>query len=151
MKVKFTDLYKLAPQKKLILSKINTLIKKSKFVGGKEVDKFEKNFAKFTGAKYCASLGNGTDALEIAVKSFNLQKNSEVIVPVNTWISTAEAVVNNGLKLVFCDVDLNNYSICIKDLKKKINKQTKLIIAVHLYGNPANMSEIKKIVKNVTM
>ena len=53
------------------------------------------------GQKYCVTLGNGTDALEIAVKSLNLKKGSEIIVPVNTWISTAEAVKNNGYKLVF--------------------------------------------------
>ena len=111
--------------------------------------KFEKkNFSNFTGAKYCVTVANGTDALEIAVKSLNLKKNSEVIVPVNIWISTAEAVVNNGLKLVFCDINLNDYTICVKDLQKKINKKTSAIIAVHLYGNPADIINIKKIIKN---
>ena len=148
MFVKFTDLFKLIYEKKKIINKIIELIKKSKFVGGEEVIKFENNFKRFVKSKYCVSLGNGTDALEIAVKSLNLKKGSEIIVPVNTWISTAEAVVNNGFKLVFCDVDLNDYSICIKDLKKKINSKTKAIIAVHLYGNPADMINIKKIIKN---
>ncbi len=147
MKVKFTNLYKIIPNKKAVFSKINNLIKNSKFVGGEEVLKFENNFSNFTGAKYCVSVGNGTDALEIAVKSLNLKKNSEVIVPVNTWISTAEAVVNNGLKLVFCDINLDDYTICLKDLKKKINKKTSAIIAVHLYGNPTDIVNIKKIIK----
>ena len=78
-KIKFTNLYKIIPQKKLILSKVISLIKNSKFVGGYEVEKFEKNFSKFTGSKYTVSLGNGTDALEIAIKSLNIRKNSEVI------------------------------------------------------------------------
>ena len=95
------------------------LIKKSNFVGGQEVKNFENNFAKFVGAKFCVSLGNGTDALEIAIMSLNLKKGSEVIIPVNTWISTAEAIQNNGYKIVFCDVNLNDYSICLNDLKKK--------------------------------
>ena len=69
------------------------MIKSSKFVGGTEVKLFEKNFSKFTGSKYTVSLGNGTDALEIAIKSLSLKKGSEVILPVNTWISTAEAIV----------------------------------------------------------
>ena len=145
MKVKFTSLFKLVAQKKAILSKINYLIKNSKFIAGPEVENFEKKFSNFTGSKFCVSVANGTDALEIAVKSLNLKKNSEIIVPVNTWISTAEAVVNNGYKLVFCDVNLDDYTISIDDLKKKINKKTKAIIAVHLYGNPANMNKIKKI------
>ena len=119
MKVKFTDLYKIIPNKNIVFSKINNLIKNSKFIGGEEVLKFENNFSNFTGAKYCTSVGNGTDALEIAIKSLNLKKNSEVIVPVNTWISTAEAVVGNGLKLVFCDINLDDYTICLKDLQKK--------------------------------
>ena len=65
---------------------------------------------------YC---GNGTDALEIAIKSLNLKKGSEVIVPNNTWISTAEAVIANGHNVKFCDVNLDDYSICLSDLKKK--------------------------------
>lgn len=148
MKVKFTNLYKLAPDKSRIINKIKTLVKASNFIGGKEVEKFEKNFAKFTKTKNCISLANGTDALEIAIKSLNLKKGSEVIVPVNTWIATAEAVVNNGHKLIFCDINLNDYSISLNDLKKKITKKTGAIIAVHLYGVPTNIIKIKKLIKN---
>ena len=92
-------------------------------------------------------MANGTDALEIAVKSLNLKEGSEVIVPVNTWISTAEAVLKNNLKIVFCDINLKDYSICLKDLKTKINKKTRLIMPVHLYGNPSNLPLIKKLKK----
>jgi len=148
MKVKFTNLYKLIPEKKKIISKIEKLIRNANFVGGKNLFEFEKNFAKYVGSKYCVGLGNGTDALEIAIKSLNLKKNSEIIVPVNTWISTAEAVVNNGFKLIFCDINLDDYSICTKDLKKKINLKTSAIMPVHLYGNPSNVPQIKKIIKN---
>ena len=148
MKVKFTNLYKLIPQKKKINKKIQLLIKKANFVGGEEVRLFEKNFAKFVGAKNCISVGNGTDALEIAIKSLNLKKGSEVIVPNNTWISTAEAVIANSLNVKFCDVNLEDYSICLNDLKKKINKKTKAIIVVHLYGNPTNMTQLGKIIGN---
>ena len=144
-KINFFDLYKLIPEKKKIFSKINSLVKNSKFIGGEEVENFEKNFSKYVKAKYCISLGNGTDAIEIALKSLNLKKNSEVIVPVNTWISTAEAVITNNLKLVFCDINLDDYSISVEDLKKKINKKTSAIIVVHLYGNPSNMRQILKI------
>ena len=69
MKVKFTNLYKLIHDKKKILIKIGELIKNSKFVGGYEVKNFEQAFAKYTGSKYAVSLANGTDALEIAVRS----------------------------------------------------------------------------------
>ena len=119
MEVKFTNLYKLIPEKEKIFSKIQNLIRNAQFVGGKNLLDFEKNFANFVGSKYCVGLGNRTDALEIAVQSLHLKKNSEIIVPVNTWISTAEAVVNNGFKLVFCDINLDDYTISIQDLKKK--------------------------------
>ena len=119
MRVKFTHLYKLILEKKKILSKIHSLIKNSEFVGGNEVLSFEKEFSSFTGAKYCVSVGNGTDALEIAIKSLNLKSSSEIIVPNNTWISTAEAVIANGHKVVLCDVNLDDYTICLNDLKKK--------------------------------
>lgn len=147
MNVNFTNLYKLIPEKKKILRKINTLIRNSKFIGGKEVKIFENNFSSFVRAKYCITVGNGTDALEIALMSLNLKKGSEVIVPNNTWISTAEAVINNNYKIVFCDVNLHDYSLCLKDLKKKITTKTSAIMVVHLYGNPANMSKIKELTK----
>ncbi len=147
-KINFTNLYKLIPEKKKILNKINFIIRNSKFVGGNIVVNFEKKFSKFIGTKYCISVGNGTDALEIAVRSLKLKKGSEIIVPVNTWISTAEAVVNNGFKLIFCDINLDDYTICLKDLKKKITSKTKAVIPVHLYGNPSDMITLKKICKN---
>ena len=147
-KINFTNLYKLIPEKKKILNKINFIIRNSKFVGGNIVVNFEKKFSKFIGTKYCISVGNGTDALEIAVRSLKLKKGSEIIVPVNTWISTAEAVVNNGFKLIFCDINLDDYTICLKDLKKKITSKTKAVIPVHLYGNPSDMITLKKNCKN---
>ena len=152
MKIKFTDLYKANKFKaknihKTIISGISNLIKKNSFVGGKEILNFEKNFAKFTNSKYCIGLGNGTDALEIAIESLNLKKDSEVIVPTNTWISTAEAVTRSGLRVVFCDISLKDYTIDIDDLKKKISKKTSAIMVVHLFGYPANLKEIKKIAK----
>jgi dTDP-4-amino-4,6-dideoxygalactose transaminase len=117
-------------------------------VGGQEVTKFEKKFATITKSKYCISVANGTDALEIAVRSLNLVPGTEIIVPVNTWISTAEAVYTNNYKLVLCDINLDDYTISLEDLKRKINSKTSAIIAVHLFGNPANITGIKKIVAN---
>lgn len=148
MRVNFTNLYKLIPNKKIFFSKINNLLKKNHFIGGQEIDNFQKEFSRFTKSKFSIAVANGTDALEIAIKSLNLKKNSEIIVPVNSWISTASAVLNNGNKLVFCDINLDDYTICISDLKKKINSNTSCIIPVHLFGNPADMILIKKIIGN---
>ena len=107
---------------------------------------FQKEFADFLKIKFCLGVANGTDALEIAIKALNLKKGSEVIVPANTWISTAEAVLSNHLKIKFVDID-ETHNICIKDLSKKINKNTSAVIIVHLFGNPANISEILKLKK----
>ena len=93
-KIKFTNLYQLIFDKAAVISKVISLIKSSSFIGGKEVANFEKNFSKFTKARKCVSVANGTDALEIAVKALNLKNGSEIIVPANTWISTAEAVIS---------------------------------------------------------
>ena len=145
--MKFINLYKNTPNKDLIFKNIKSLVENNNLVGGKEVQNFEKNFSKYVKSKYCISVANGTDALEIAIESLNLPKNSEAIVPVNTWISSAEAVIRNGLKLVFCDINPANYTIDINDLKKRITKKTKLILPVHLYGIPSSMKEIIRIAK----
>lgn len=147
MKVEFLNLSK---QIKNIDSKILLSIKKniktSQFINGPDVRYFENEFAKFLNIKYCLGVGNGTDALEIAIKTLKLKKNSEVIVPANTWISTAEAVINNNLNVRFVDID-ETHNICLKDLEKKITKKTSAIIIVHLYGNPANIENILKLSK----
>jgi dTDP-4-amino-4,6-dideoxygalactose transaminase len=152
MRIKFTDLYKANKYNasnihQTIIKGVSNLIKKSSFVGGKEISDFEDSFAKFTNAKYCIGVGNGTDALEIAIEALNLKKGSEIIVPANTWISTAEAVTRHGFKVVFCDISLNDYTIDIKDLEKKISSNTSAIMVVHLYGYPANFEKIKRISK----
>ena len=146
--IRFSDLnFQIKDIKKEIFKSISLTINKTAFVGGDNIKKFENNFKKLHHAKYCLAVGNGTDALEIAIESLNLKKNSEVMVPVNTWISTAEAVVRNNLKVKFIDIDKNTNLISIKDIKDKINNNTSAIIPVHLYGQPCEMNEIKKIAK----
>lgn len=146
--IKFADLnLQIKDIKKDIINTINKTIDNSAFVGGENVKTFENNFKKKLNAKYCLGVANGTDALEIAIESLNLKKNSEVLVPVNTWISTAEAVTRNNLKVKFVDIDDNTYLISLDDIRKKITKNTSAIIPVHLYGRPCKMDEILKIAK----
>ena len=146
--IKFSDLnFQIKNIKKDIIKSIHTTINKSAFVGGENVKNFEDSFKKTHNAKYCLGVANGTDALEIAIESLNLKKNSEVLVPVNTWISTAEAVIRNNLKIKFVDVDKGSYLISVEDIKKKITKRTSAIIPVHLYGQPCEMDKIREIAK----
>ncbi len=131
-----------------MIKKISYLFKKGDFILGSEVDLFEKKFSKFCGSKYAISCANGTDALTLALKSLNLPKNSEVIIPAMTYCSTAFSIINANLKPILVDIETLGSTICIKDLKKKINRKTKVILPVHLYGSVANLYEIKKIIKS---
>ena len=106
---------------------------------------FERLFSKFVGNKYSIAICNGTAALEVAIKSLRLPKNSEIIVPARSFFSSAACIVNTGHSPVFADVDLITQNISIEDLKKKITKRTKAIICVHLGGLPCNMDRIKKL------
>jgi perosamine synthetase len=114
---------------------------------GKFVRLFEKNFSSFNKRKFGIAVSNGTAALEIAVKSLNLKKNSEVLIPAFSIISTANAVIKNNLKPVLIDCDLDTWNINIKETIKKITKKTKAIIITHIYGLPVDLDKIIKIAK----
>ena len=147
MEIKFNNLYKNFNKSKKIFKDFNLLLKNNELMGGKYLTSFERKISKYFGVKHCISVGNGTDAIEIALESLNLKKNSDVIVPTNTWISTASAVVRLNLNLVFCDIDLQDFNLCLKDLENKINKKTSAIIVVHLFGKAAKMNKILQLTK----
>ena len=124
--IKFYDLNKQDSiiEKKIVKS-ISQVIKKKNFINGKEVFLFEKNFSKFSNAKYSIGCSNGTDALISALKSLNLKKGDEVILPGMTYISTCFAVLNAGLVPVLVDIDFNTGLIDIDLIKKKFQKKLK--------------------------
>lgn len=126
---------------------IKNVISESAFIGGKYVEQFEKEFANYQQTKYCLGVGNGTDALEIALEALELPKGSEIIVPANSFIASSESVTRSGHRVVFCDCDEHNYTISIASLKTKITSNTKAIIAVHLYGHPCDMDKLLAIAK----
>ncbi|NIO17465.1 MAG: aminotransferase class I/II-fold pyridoxal phosphate-dependent enzyme [Deltaproteobacteria bacterium] len=141
--IKFLDLRKQYEAiKGEISGAITDVIRDSAFVGGKYVNKFEEEFAQYHQVKHCIGVGNGTDALEILIESLNIPKGSEIIVPANTFIATAEAVTRAGHKVVFCDCNPDNHTISIEDVKKRITGNTRAIIAVHLYGHPCDMEPL---------
>lgn len=144
--IKFLDLQQQYDQiKSEVDLAILDVIRNAAFIGGKYVSAFEEEFACYHKAKYCISVGNGTDALEIALEALDIPKGSEVIVPANSFIASSESVTRTGHKVVFCDCDENNYTISIESLKSKITDRTKAIVAVHLYGHPCDMDEILKL------
>lgn len=133
---------------KEINNQIQNVISSSSFIGGEYLQSFEKEFAAYQETNYCIGVGNGTDALEIAIEALNLPSQSEIIVPANSFIASSEAISRTGHKVVFCDCNKNNYTISIESLISKITKNTKAIIAVHLYGHPCNMDPLLKIAKS---
>lgn len=126
---------------------VERIIKNAQFVGGKEVEDFENEFAHYLGAKYVISVNSGTDALIFGIRGLNLSADDEIIVPANTFIATALAASENDIKPVFVDIDKNDYGINLVDLKSKINERTKAIILVHLYGQPDKIDEVKEIIR----
>ena len=134
---------------KNLISKINQIIRSGKinYTTGSFGKIFEKNFSKFIGNKYSVAICNGTAALEVAIKSLKLPKNSEIIVPARSFFSSAACIVNTGYIPIFADVDLITQNISLEDIKKKLTKKTRAIICVHLAGLPCDMISIKKFAK----
>ena len=109
---------------------------------GKFVQKFESEFAKYNSRKFGVSVSNGTNALEIALKSLNLKKDDEVIIPTFTIISSILCIIKLGLKPVLVDSDLETWNMSVKETLEKITNKTKAIIITHIYGFPVDMKKI---------
>jgi perosamine synthetase len=114
---------------------------------GKEINLFEKKLSKLVNRKYACAVSSGTAALEIAVKSLNLKKNDEIIMPTFTIISNAISIIKNHAKPVLIDSDINSWNINIDNIKKKITKKTKALMIPHIYGFPCEMDKILNICK----
>ena len=114
---------------------------------GKYVKKFEKNFSKYNKRIYGVAVSSGTAALDIAIKSLNLKRGDEVIIPTFSIISTALCVIKLGLKPVLVDSNLKNWNMDAEQIIKKINNKTKAIIITHIYGFPVDMKKILEVAK----
>lgn len=152
MKVPFATMkYMHADIKDEMMKKMEEIYDKGMYILGEEVEKFEEEYAKYIGTKYCAGVGNGLDALRIAMLALEIERNDEVIVPSNTYIATALAVSYTGAKPVLVDPDIDTYNITADNLEEKITKNTKAIVVVHLYGQACQMDDILKIAKKYNL
>nr|CAD6596184.1 DegT/DnrJ/EryC1/StrS family aminotransferase [Rhizobium sp. TCK] len=142
--IKFLDL---KSQYQSIQHEIDTaiaaVISDTAFVSGPYAKKFEDEFAAWLRADHCIGVGNGTDAIEIALEALDLSPGSEVIVPGNSFIASSEAVTRTGLKVVFADVDPGHYTLTAQTVRAKLTPRSSAIMAVHLYGHPCDMIELK--------
>jgi len=125
-------------------AKVLEVLRSGWYVLGREVSLFEQEFAAYVGSKHCVGLANGLDALWIAFRVLNIGINDEVIVQANTYIASVMGVTINGATPVFVEPD-SFYEIDTTKIEEKITNRTKAILVVHLYGQPANMGEIRKI------
>ena len=130
---------------------ITNVISKTAFIGGPFTKTFETNFAEFCNVKHCVGVGNGTDALFIALKALGIGKGDEVITAANSFIATSEAITMTGAKVVFVDINPQAYNIDVGKIEEKITDKTKAIIPVHLFGQPADMDSILDIAKKYNL
>lgn len=124
---------------------MKSVITDTAFIGGKYASKFESEFAGYLGVKHCVACANGTDSLEILLRAMGVSDGDEVIVPAVSWISTSEAVSSVGGIPIFVDSDPDYFTIDISKIEDVITEKTKVIIPVHLYGQPVDMISIMKI------
>jgi dTDP-4-amino-4,6-dideoxygalactose transaminase len=115
------------------------------FVGGPQVAAFEDEYADFVGAPHCVGVANGTDAVELALRAVGVSAGDEVIIPVNTFIATAEAVSRIGATPVFVDVDDEYLLVDPAKVEKAITPRTRAIVPVHLFGQAAPMEELQQV------
>lgn len=130
-----------------IESAVLEVIHRNWFIRGCENEEFEKRYAQYCGTQFCVGCGNGLDSLELLLKAYGITKGDEVIIPSNTFIATALAVTHSGATPVFVEPHLDTYTIDAERIEEKITSRTKAIIAVHLYGLPADMDEVNRIAK----
>ena len=143
--------FDLAAQQAVLKSQIDENIAKvlahGKYILGPEVSELEERLCQYTGAKYCITCANGTDALQIALMAIGVGPGDEVITPAFSYIATAEATALLGATPIYVDIDPVTFNINPALIEEKITPKTKAIIPVSLYGQPADFPEINKIAR----
>lgn len=148
LKVPFLDLKAHHdPIRQEVMVAMNAVIDENAFAGGKFVTKFEEEYAKFSDAKFCVGVANGTDAIWLALLAKGIGKGDEVITVPMTFMATAEAITYAGAKPVFVDINEQTYTMDASKLEAAITPRTKAIIPVHLFGQCADMDPILAIAK----
>lgn len=129
-------------------SDLRLVLRNQSFILGDFLTNFEYRFAEYNNSKYSIGVANGSEALEIILRSLDIPKNSEILMPANTFIATAQAVIRSENIPVLVDVNPETYLAEAEDFLKKISSRTRVLLPVHLYGQIPNMEEIKKIADN---
>jgi len=130
---------------------IQDVLDSTAFIQGPQVAQFAKALAAYIGVKHVIPCANGTDALQVAMMALGYKPGDEVILPVHTYVATAEVIALLGLIPVFIDVDENTFNIDVNQIESKITKKTVAIVPVHLYGQCANLEAILKIAEQYNL
>lgn len=154
--IPFLDLKKVNQQyQDELKAACNRVIDSGWYIGGQELGTFEQNFATYCGTKFAIGVANGLDALILILRAWKelgkLQDGDEVIVPANTYIASILAITANNLKAVLVEPDSKSLNISVEALKQAITLKTKAILAVHLYGQLADMPKIMQIAKQYNL
>ena len=124
---------------------INNVLESTKFILGPEVELLETEIAQYLGVKHAMGVNSGTDALTIALRTLNIGEGDEVITTSFSFYATAESISLVGAKPIFADIQEDSFNIDVSSIESKITAHTKAIIPVHLYGQPAAMTEIMSV------
>lgn len=130
---------------------IQAVIDSTAFIQGKQVAEFSNSLAAYLNSKAVVGCANGTDALQIAMMALDFKPGQEVILPVHTYVATAEVIALLGLVPVFTDVDKDTFNIDVKTLEEKITSNTFAIVPVHLYGQCADMEPILRLAQKYNL
>jgi UDP-2-acetamido-2-deoxy-ribo-hexuluronate aminotransferase len=151
-KIKMVDLQSQYQRiKQEVDSSIQKVLTSTAFIQGPEVEEFTQQLASYAGSKFAITCANGTDALQIAMMALGYKPGDEIILPVHTYVATAEVVALLGLTPVFIDVDEETFNIDVNQLERKITNRTVAIVPVHLYGQCADMEPILQISKKYNL
>jgi len=137
--------------KKDIDRSINQVLRSSQYIKGPTLELFETSFAKFIGVKHCIGVASGTDALHLCLRALDIKKGDEIILPVNTFVATVYAILYIGAKPIFIDADEETFNIDVNHIENKISKRTKVILPVHLFGQPADMDKVMVLAKKYNL
>ncbi len=152
MKVPFMDLERIhQPIQNELNTATQSVIKKGDFILGEKVEQFENEFANYCECSYGVGVSSGTEALHLAIAALGVKSGDEVITVANTFIATVLAITYTGAKPVLVDADPTTYNIDINSIENAITKNTKVIIPVHLYGSPVDMTRITEIAKKYNL
>lgn len=136
----------LGPQHEPIVADLEaawrTVLASGRFIGGPEVERFEEQWASYCGVKHAAGVANGTDALLLTIRALGIGAGDEVIVPANTFVATAEAVVLAGATPRFVDVDPKSLVVTSATIEPALGPRTAAVIVVHLYGHTPDMDDV---------